>query len=83
MSLNLDQAGYIEFFDVPSDLLMRYIYPDQDHPWAGWLYYHRVSDNQWVSFRKATEHDLHEIHRAVKDVEANRARRLGKLGEPQ
>ena len=55
----------IEFYDVASGRNMKYIYPDADSQWAGWICYKNPGDGRWVSLRKATGADVTAITSAV------------------
>lgn len=54
----------LEFYDDGSKCTMKYVYPDTEHPAAGWLLY-KHPDGQWVTLRKATENDIQKINAAV------------------
>lgn len=54
----------ISFFDVGTDRLMRYIYPDEHHWTAGWILVKNPSD-EWMTLRIATDNDIEFINRMV------------------
>jgi hypothetical protein len=54
----------IEFLDRANNRITKYVYPDANTPWAGWLLYQK-DDGTWVSYRKATPEDVESINEAV------------------
>jgi hypothetical protein len=54
----------LEFFDLASQRMMKYVYPDTRHWTAGWILFQHP-DGQWVTLRKATDQDVEVINRAV------------------
>jgi len=62
---HFDMSG-MEFFDVASETEMKYFYPENDHPFAGWIAY-KHPDGQWVSLRKASDQDLVRLKRPTNE----------------
>ncbi len=60
---HFDPPG-LQFFDARSERWMKYVYPDTEGSYAGWILY-KHPDGQWVTLRKATDDDLERMSKAV------------------